>query len=450
MILMRERKDFVKPPVNPCFFKGEIQRWKFREATTLVHGKYAYRFRVEFEDGSVVLKEKGGFCTKKECLDAREVAISQLNNHQFVFFEVTVKEFYDYWLYYYMIDQKQIAYGTAFGYRNIINKYIIPVYGHKKLVSIRREMLTELLVNMPSPSLYQMAASVIGSSYKCAKQMNLVNVNVGEKAIRQSRKILAQRAAEAPPVDTKRPVIDSLQIQKLLIECKISEPEFFLPLAITLSTGCRISELIALKFSSVDFRTGELSITGQLGRPLITDRIPENQAYKQVLKPKTHHSIRAILLPQFVLDEIILTKKRREMKVRGDPSICDDGYIWAQENGDPHGRGAYKKPFARLKEKLGLDPNLHWHDLRHSFATVMTENNINPKELSQAMGHYESDFTQNVYVDSDQIINNGFPEYYRFLDDIVPSTEFVSDLNLDWLIEEVCGPFMKDAHTGDK
>lgn len=450
MNCMRKRKDIIKPPVNPCFFKGEIQRWQFRETVTYAHGKYAYRFRVEFDDGSVVLKEKGGFCTKKECLDAREIAISQLNNHQFVFFEVTVREFYNYWLYYYMIDQKQICYNTFFSYRNIIDKYIVPVYGHKKLVSIRREMLTELLVNMPSPSLYKLAASVIGSSYKCAKQMNLVNVNVGEKAIRQSRKILAQRAAGAPPADTKRPVIDSSQIKKLLIECKMSEPDFFLPLAITLSTGCRISELRALKFSSVDFRTGELSITEQLGRPLITDGIAENQAGKQVLKPKTYHSIRKILLPQFVLDEIILAKKRRETKARGDPRTYDDGYIWAQENGDPHGRGDYKKPFARLKMKLGLDPNLHWHDLRHSFATVMTENNINPKELSQAMGHYESDFTQNVYVDSDQIINSGFPAYYRFLDDIVPRTEFVSNLNLDWLIEEVCGPFMKNQNTGDK
>ncbi len=447
---MRQRKDIVKPPVNPCFFKGEIQRWQFLGTATYVRGKYLFRFRVEFEDGSIVQKEKGGFCTKKECLDAKEVAISQMSNHQFVFFEVKVREFYDYWLYYYMIDQKQISYNTFFSYRNIIDKYIIPAYGNKKLMSLRRETLTELLVNMPSPSLYKLAASVIGSSYKCAKQMNLVHVNVGEKAIRQSRKILAQRAAGTPPIDCKRPVIDSFQIQKLLIECKMSEPDFFLPLSITLSTGCRVSELRALKFSSVDFRTGTLSITEQLGRPLITDGIAENQAYKQVLKPKTYHSIRKILLPQFVLDEIILAKKRRKTKVRGDLRTCDDGYIWAQENGDPHGRGDYKKPFARLKTKLGLDPNLHWHDLRHSFATVMTENNINPKELSQAMGHYESDFTQNVYVDSNQIINNGFQAYYRFLDDIVPKTEIVSDLNLDWLIEDVCGPFMNALRTGTK
>lgn len=49
----------------------------------------------------------------------------QSHNHEFVAFEVTVKKFYDYRLYYHMIDDVKIANGTYVSYRNIIYKLIL-------------------------------------------------------------------------------------------------------------------------------------------------------------------------------------------------------------------------------------------------------------------------------------------------------------------------------------
>ena len=49
----------------------------------------------------------------------------QSHNHEFVAFEVTVKKFYDYRLYYDMIDDVKIANGTYVSYRNIIYKLIL-------------------------------------------------------------------------------------------------------------------------------------------------------------------------------------------------------------------------------------------------------------------------------------------------------------------------------------
>ena len=63
----------------------------------------------------------------------------QSHNHEFVAFEVTVKEFYDYRLYYDMIDDVKIANGTYVSYRNIIYNYINP-----KINSVRRDTLIEV------------------------------------------------------------------------------------------------------------------------------------------------------------------------------------------------------------------------------------------------------------------------------------------------------------------
>lgn len=130
---MRKRKPLIKPEVNPCFYKGKIIGWQFREKITPSHGKYSFRFKLTFSDGSVVPKERSGYNTRKKCLEAKELAITQLHNHNFVAFEVTVKEFYDYWLYYHMIDNIKIANGTYVSYRNIIYNYINPKIGNIKL-----------------------------------------------------------------------------------------------------------------------------------------------------------------------------------------------------------------------------------------------------------------------------------------------------------------------------
>ncbi len=68
----------------------------------------------------------------------------QSHNHEFVAFEVTLKEFYDYWLYYHMIDDVKIANGTYVSYRNIIYNYINPKIGNMKINSVRRDTLIEV------------------------------------------------------------------------------------------------------------------------------------------------------------------------------------------------------------------------------------------------------------------------------------------------------------------
>ena len=49
--------------------------------------------------------QKGGYHTKSEALKAKEFTIAELHAQKFIPFEYTVKEFFDFWLYYHMIDE---------------------------------------------------------------------------------------------------------------------------------------------------------------------------------------------------------------------------------------------------------------------------------------------------------------------------------------------------------
>lgn len=105
-----------------------------------------------------------------------------------------------------------------------------------------------------------------------------------------------------------------------------------------------------------------------------------------------------------------------------------------------HGRGDYKKPFNRLKKRLGLPEHFHWHDLRHSYCTSMVQNEVNINQLSITMGHYSELFPLNIYTDMDFIICNGFPEFDMFIDEVMPTlnTNAIKDATIDFdLIESV-------------
>ena len=99
------RKELEYPPKNPDLFRGEIVNWKFRENLTFGHKRYSIRFQITFADGTSVNKECGGFRTKQEALERKNELITLLSNHQYVPYHITVKQLFDHWLYYHMIDE---------------------------------------------------------------------------------------------------------------------------------------------------------------------------------------------------------------------------------------------------------------------------------------------------------------------------------------------------------
>ncbi|MCD7967514.1 MAG: site-specific integrase [Clostridiaceae bacterium] len=429
-------KPIIKPEVNPCFFKGEIISWQFRESITPVHKKYAIRFTITFADGTTMNKEKSGYRTRAECQKAKELYITQLNNHQFVAFNVTVKEFYDYWLYYYMTDTVKITYNTFTAYRNVVKNHLVPFLGSRKLLSIKRNDLINFFNKLQTPALLRMGYAVLGSSFKFAKANNLIRNNIATNAIKAKRGMVKKERINdgEESVVKKRPVLNATQLYNLLWTCESDENDLFLPLLITIATGIRISELIALKFDYINFRSGVIKIDSQLGRKIYTEA-KEGNIYKEHLNPKSYAGTRTLLLPDFIIDEIILAKARSDALKQKNPDYENNNYVWSQANGRPHGRYDYSKPFNRLKKKLDLPDDFHWHDIRHSFCTLMVQNGANLKQLSIAMGHYSELFSLNVYTDMDFIISNGIPEFDAFIDDVLPESRESKVIIIDTMID---------------
>ena len=424
------RKHFEKPEVNSVFFKGEIIEWKFREKITITHGKYAVRFSVTFADGSTVSKEIGGFSTKAAAKISKESIITQLYNHEFVFFNVSVKEFLDFWLYYYMVDEKKISYNTFMSYRNVIYSYIIPQIGEKKLTKVHRDTLLEILSSFPTPSLLRLGYSVIGSSFRYAKSQNLIQHNFAISAIKTKRALVNKEQQNLKAAGSSQSVNffnnrNALTAEKLcafLYIAKTETPDFYLAALLACSCGCRVSELIALTFLDVNYQHQEIVIHKQLGRPVDDNDIEDGMLYKQELHTKSRAGERKVPIPDFVFAELVLARKRYDDYEVATENFYDGKFIWHQSNGMPHGRGDYKVPFQYIKNKLGIPDDFHWHDLRHSYSTVMRQGGLNPKRLAEILGHQSDKTTTSTYIDNSQIIAEILPAYSSFLEDVIPLT----------------------------
>lgn len=140
------KKPIKKPAVKESFQYGDIVSWKFRDTITPIREKFAYRFSLTFSTGIVIPMQKGGYNTKTEALKAKEFTISDLHSKKFIPFEYTLKEFFDYWLYYYMIDEKEISYNTFCSYRNVIYNHFFKTWDpNTGIADIERDDIQKVL-----------------------------------------------------------------------------------------------------------------------------------------------------------------------------------------------------------------------------------------------------------------------------------------------------------------
>ena len=113
----KNQKQFIRPPYDSRFDQLNIINWNFPQNPTFQHGKYCIRFTLILGDGSTLNRQKGGFASAKEAMKYRDNLIVKLTKNQYMPYRFTLKEFYNFWLYYYIIDGCKYAYNTFMQHR---------------------------------------------------------------------------------------------------------------------------------------------------------------------------------------------------------------------------------------------------------------------------------------------------------------------------------------------
>lgn len=415
---------------------GSVVSWNMRNTPTRAHGKYTIRLELTFLDGTTQGREYGGYSDLKSAVKKRAELLTELTEHTYLPFRVKTGLFLDYWLKEHMAKRKvrPISYQTFSSYQSAIRCHIIPKIGHLYLDAVTTETIVTL-INPKSPSIAKTVQSILETSFRFAVKMHLLNRNVAKLAtdcIRKQEKHRKKQEAdklarEEPDTDridwTKRHyALTAEQTGQMLAVAKAKYPSLFIALLLACVTGCRISELLAIRYRDVDYQKKVIYLKAQLGRPVDASALKKGEIASCRIPTKSINGVRTIPVPDFVLDEILASRIRWEQTETSMHLNTDDVAVWHQENGRPYTRYGYAKPFKKLKQELDMPEDFHWHDLRHTYATLMAKHDVNIRELATVLGHAKAEFTMQMYVVSEQPVYELLSPYEQMLESVFPYT----------------------------
>ena len=185
---------------------------------------------------------------------------------------------------------------------------------------------------------------------------------------------------------TKELEVLSISHQKKLMKYVTENFTFRnLGIYICLSTGMRIGEVCALKWSDIDMGTETIHVNRTIERIYIIER-DERRTELVIGTPKTKNSVREIPISKELMKLIRPLKK-----------LMNDEYFVITNEAKPTEPRTYRNYYKQLLKQLGI-PSLKFHGLRHSFATRCIESQCDYKTVSVILGHANISTTLNLYV----------------------------------------------------
>ena len=389
----KNQKQFIRPPYDSRFDQLNIINWNFPQNPTFQHGKYCIRFTLILGDGSTLNRQKGGFASAKEAMKYRDNLIVKLTKNQYMPYRFTLKEFYNFWLYYYIIDGFKYAYNTFKYYATPVKRFCEYFRPDTYMDSITTTDLKNFINKCETFSAYKAMMQMIQNSFQYAKNQQIIISNPAPLAIEICKK---EKKITKPP--TKKNAFTLNELMNLLLTARKMDYTFYLFLLLSASTGARVSETRAICFSKIDFQKKQLLIDCQLGRGYDNEGFDDNTLLSQKRTLKTRNSKRYVPLPDFIMDELYLARARYEETLKNDPEFDENlDFVLFRDHGKAIARPYYY--FKKLMKKCNIDCTKHvWHDLRHTYATLLDQNNMNMKVVSEILGHYSEEFTNEVYV----------------------------------------------------
>jgi integrase len=263
-------------------------------------------------------------------------------------------------------------------YERLMRLHLIPALGRVKLKNLTpahvRGLYREKLDSGLSPASVQRVHALLHKALKQAVNDGLVarNVTQAVKAPRQQRKEI--------------PTLNQEQARIFLEAAKGDRLEALYLLAI--HTGLRQGELLGLKWGDVDLDRGTLQVRRILSAakngPTFTT-------------PKNNQG-RSVRLTAQAMQALRDHRKRQvEERLKHDGFWQDYGFVFTTLVGTPLNRhNVFSRSFKPLLRRAEL-PDMPFHALRHSFATLMLSGGEHPKVVQEIMGHSGIRVTMDFY-----------------------------------------------------
>jgi integrase len=334
-----------------------------------------YVVQIVLENGR---KKQYYFKQEKEALAARRKLLYEKERGMLATGpQQTLKVYLDRWVEeVYKPTVKPLSYQQ---YRSLIKNHLVPGLGNVSLQKLTPEKIqalyTQKLAEGYAPKTVALIHTVLHRALENAVRWNLVSRNVA-------------KLVTLPHVERHESrTLTVEQARRLLEVARGSYIETLLLLAVT--TGMRRGELLALRWEDVDFENGVVSIRRTMNR--ITGYGPVET------EPKTKSSRRMIVLPGRVLKALkVHREQQNQERIKAGSEWHEQGLVFCNRYGGFMIPQYVGKVFHKLLAKASL-PDMRFHDLRHSMATVLLAAGVHPKIVQERLGHSTIAMTMDIY-----------------------------------------------------
>lgn len=316
--------------------------------------------------------------TQKEAHDKLQQAIYEQKQGTLVTGpQQTIAQYFEYWLV--NVHEPLIRPITFVMHKGIVKNHILPTLGHLKLRNLKPEHIEALY------------ASKLRDGYKASSIQNIKCIlnNALGHAVR--RGFIARNVCDvvSSPRAKKHEAIILTKEQAYTLMEVAKGHRFEVLILVAVTTGMRKGELTALKWQDIDFASKCLYVRHT------AYRLPQHGYVEN--EPKTDSGKRIIRLPQLVLTALKQHKiTQDEMKRKAGTGWKDFHLVFSNTVGNYVSAQYLGKSFARLLKKAGLPP-MRFHDLRHSAATILLSQGVNPKVVQEILGHSDIKMTLGIY-----------------------------------------------------
>ncbi|MBT2736190.1 site-specific integrase [Bacillus sp. ISL-7] len=344
-------------------------------------GKYSFVVDIGKDaTGKRKQKMKRGFSTKAEAEKELAKLINETNEG--IYFEpqkMTVDEFFEMWFKERKSSVERTTYNNQLAFYKI---YITPRMGSLKMYEVTPIFLQNYVNDLMEYTTLKASTihklfDVLKVSFKKAVKLKIIKEN-------------PSYLVDLPKIKkTEMNVWDIKEVNFFLEEVSnVKRPSNYLTAyLLAILTGCRQGEILGLRWRDIDFENKFIYIKQTLSH--------DGKELRNAAKTKA--SIRSISIPDILIKQL---KKERKTclknKLKCGSVYEDHDLVICTKHGRPVQSSNLIRGFKKDVKKVGL-PVIRFHDLRHTHATMLISQNINPKIISERLGHARIGITLDIY-----------------------------------------------------
>lgn len=275
---------------------------------------------------------------------------------------------------------------TRTGYESALTKHVLPRFGARRVGTITERDVQEFVEDLR----LRLQPRSVRNVYAVLR--SIMKVAVRERMIAATPCGEAAGIALPKPAHDERPILTPTEVLALV---EAIDPHYRLLVLTAARTGMRAGELAGLRRKAVDPLRGTISITETVRE------VSSKEGSRVEGTPKTRRSRRTIAIDPEL-------RRMFSDLFSGDARFADaNAYVFVPKRGDGNGpaRGPlshsafYRRHFKPAVQRT-LAPSkqsLRFHDLRHTAASILIAQGVQPFLIQRQLGHSSINVTFDLY-----------------------------------------------------